>query len=94
MKIKRNIYIHNNEQFLRDPNSDCYATAPDRHMDNSWEFVAEVEFDVNVDTSAMIESVSADIDEKIAELHTAIQVAEIRKAELLALPAPDLQDAT
>ncbi len=89
MKIKQNVYIINPERFLRDPKNECYTTAMGRHMDDVWIFVAEIEFDVNVDTGEMIKSVAADIDIKISELYTAIQVAENRKAELLSLPAPE-----
>ena len=89
MKIKQNVYITNEERFIRNPESSCYNLDPDRHMDDTWIFVGEVEFDVSgVDTSGLIESVSAEIDQKISELYNAIQVAENRKAELLALPAP------
>ena len=89
MKINLNLYIRDEELFLRKPkDGSAYALDDGRHMDGSWWFVSEVEFDVNVDTGEMIKSVAADIDIQISELHTAIQVAEVRKAELLALPAP------
>ena len=90
MKIKQNVYITREEKFIRNPESSCYSLDPGRHMDDTWIFVGEVEFDVSdVNTSGMIESVSAEIDQKISELYNAIQVAENRKAELLALPAPE-----
>ena len=89
MKIKMNVYITNEERFLRNPEGGCYTLEGDRHMDDTWTFVCEVEFDVSVERDAMIKSVSAEIDAKISELHTAILVAENRKAELLALTYDD-----
>ena len=87
MKLTLNVYITNFERFLRGDYS-ALTLDPGRHMDDKWQFVSEVELDIEPDTGAMIESVTKDLDQKISELHTAIQVAETRKAELLALPAP------
>ena len=87
MKLRMNVYITNFEAFLRgDYNSLNLDTG--RHMDGKWQFVGEVELNIEPDTGAMIEVVAKELDETIASLHNAIQVAENRKAELLALPSP------
>jgi hypothetical protein len=89
MKIKLNIYITDEARFLRNPEENNYTADPSRHMDNTWTFVQEVEVDLaNVDITKMIASVSTEIDVKVSALHTAIQVLETRKSELLALPSP------
>ena len=88
MKIELNVYITDQEQFLRSPDAHCITAVQGRHMDDTWLFAGEVEVEINPDTGKMIEFVTADIDRKVTELKTAIQVAENRKAELLALPAP------
>ena len=90
MKVTQNVYIPNTkmDRFLRNPSGDCYTLSEDRSMDNLWTFVGVVEFEVDINTGKMIDSVCKEIDKTITELKTAIAVAETRKAELLALPAP------
>ena len=91
MKVTQNVYIPSTkmDRFLRNPSGDCYTLSEDRSMDNLWTFVGVVEFEVDINTGKMIDSVCKEIDKTITELKTAIAVAETRKAELLALPAPD-----
>ena len=86
MKLKLNLYITDPQDFLRDPMGEHYAVIPTRHMDASWTFVTEVEFDVNVDTSEMIQKASDKFDEAINEMEGRIEHLKNRKAELLALP--------
>jgi hypothetical protein len=86
MKIKQNIYITRPDQFIRSPESNCYALDPHRHMDDTWTFVATVEFDVEVDTAPIVEQMSKEIDETILNFEGKIEALKNRKAELLALP--------
>ena len=86
MMIKQNVYITRPDQFIRSPESSCYSLDPGRHMDDTWTFVAEIEFDVEVDTAPIIEQVSAEIDEAILNLEGKVEALKNKKAELLALP--------
>jgi hypothetical protein len=86
MKIKQNVYITRPDQFIRSPESSCYSLDPARHMDNTWTFVATVEFDVEVDTAPIIEQFSIEIDEAILNFEGKIEALKNKKAELLALP--------
>ena len=88
MKIKMNLYISDPESFARDPKSNCYSITPHRWMDKDWTFCGEVELEVNVDNSAIIETAKRGIDGLIGQHTAAINVLENRKAELLALPSP------
>ena len=89
MKIKLNLYISEPEIFARDPLSGyAYSLDSNRHMDGQWLFAGEVEFDVDVDTSKVIDAAKAKLDKEIGKHTTAINSLENRKAELLALPAP------
>jgi hypothetical protein len=88
MKIKQNIYITRPDQFIRNPESSCYSLDPGRHMDgySGWTFVAEVEFEVVVDTAPIVEQMSKEIDETILNFEGKIEALKNKKAELLALP--------
>jgi hypothetical protein len=88
MRIKQNVYITRPDQFIRSPESNCYALDPHRHMDDTWTFVAEVEFDVEVDTAPIIEQITDEIDETILNFEGKIEALKNKKAELLALPSP------
>ena len=86
MKVKLNVYICNAEKFARDPESDgCYALLKGRWMDKEWIFAGEVEFDIDVDTSKVIEAAKSELDAEIGKHTAAINVLENRKAELLAI---------
>ncbi len=86
MKIKMNLYITNAEIFSRDPSSsDAYALQSGRHMDATWTFAGEVEFDIDVDTASVIETARADLNEEIGKHTAAINILENRKNELLAI---------
>ena len=89
MKIKQNVYISNEEMFLRNPKSECYAMCHDRHMDDTWIFCDEVVFEVGANDGEIIERVSDKIDTAVADLEAKVLVLKNRKAELLALPSPD-----
>ena len=68
MKVKLNLYICNPEQFARDPLSHgSYALLNGRWMDNDWIFAGEVEFDVDVDTSKVIEAAQNDLNAEIGK---------------------------
>jgi hypothetical protein len=86
MKIKQNVYIARKDDFLRDPQTG-YGITSGRHMDNTWTFLTEIEFDVEVDTAPIIEQVSDEIDEAILELEGRVEHLKTKKAELLALPS-------
>ena len=48
----------------------------------------EVEFEINPDTSTLIQKAEAKLSEKIGQHTAAIHVLETRKRELIALPSP------
>ena len=86
MKVKMNLYISNPEEFARDPHSSySYAMSESRLMDDNWIFAGEVEFDIDVDTSKVIEAAKDDLNAEIGKHTAAINVLETRKAELLAI---------
>ena len=87
MKIKLNIYITRPEQFARNPESNCYTAITDRHMDDTWTFVHEVEIDLSeVNNDDILAEATDDLDADIGKHTAAINILKNRKAELLALP--------
>ena len=90
MKIKRNLYINDQEQFLKNPDSDCYSLSSGRWMDDRWTFLGEVEFEVaDPDSAAIVKAATDTFDATILELEGQVEMLKTRKAELLALPAPE-----
>ena len=90
MKVKLNLYISNPEAFARDPQSHgAYALLNGRWMDKDWIFAGEVEFSIDVDTKTVLDAAQDDITAEIGKHTAAINILEQRKAELLALPAPE-----
>lgn len=90
MKLKFNLYVSDPEAFLKDPTSaHGYAieTAGCRHMDDIWHFVCEFSIDTIINKDVVTLKVIDNIDKKIEDLHVAIEIAEKKKAEFLALPS-------
>jgi len=89
MKVKLNLYISDAERFIKNPKDcDAYTLMDSRYMDDTWDFAGEVEFEINPDTSTLIQKAESRLDEKIGKHTAAIHVLETRKRELIALPAP------
>ena len=92
--MKMNVYITNPEAFLREP--DIYGMFVLEHtrlMDGVWVFVCEVEIDTSeVDSNELIKLATAELDNDIAKHTTMLQNLEQRKAELIALPAPEKEN--
>ena len=87
MKVKRFICIPDPQEFLRDPET-CRFVVTDYDGMTNWTYCGEIEFEINVDTSKLIDKAKAEIDTEIGKHTAAINVLETRKAELLALDAP------
>ena len=86
MKVKMNLYISDPEAFARDPlGNNVYSLQSGRWMDNDWIFCGEIEFDIDVDTSKVIDAAWDDLNAEIGKHTAAINVLENRKSELLAL---------
>ena len=89
MKVKLNLYISDAERFIKNPKDcDAYTLMDSRYMDDTWDFAGEVEFEINPDTSTLIQKAEAKLSEKIGQHTAAIHVLETRKRELIALPSP------
>lgn len=90
MKLKQQLVITDPEAFLRGDYSSCFTLFNRKITYNDWVHCGEIEIDLSeVDTSKMVQTVADAIDEKVAKHIAIIEVLKNRKAELLALPAPD-----
>jgi hypothetical protein len=95
--MKQRVYITNPEQFLRGDTKTCFKLFSEDYNDEwipeTWFHCADVEFEPDVDfaaiTAATISAIDDKVKEETAEHAARMHILEQRKAELLALPAPD-----
>jgi hypothetical protein len=89
--MKLFLYISNPENFLRNPEGEgCYYLCHTKHMDDVWTFVQEIIVDeTGINKDILIASATKDLDADIGRATAVIASLEARKAELLALPAPN-----
>ena len=92
MKVKLNLYISNPEAFIRGDRDLCFAISSGRHMDDEWVFCTDFECAFDVDDDLILDSATSELDSDIGKHTAAITILEQRKAELLALPAPENDD--
>ena len=93
MKIKQQLHISNPEAFMRGDYSYCFSLFNFAVSDDStYIHVGEIELDVNVDKEDCVDAIITTLDEEIGKHTAALNVLEQKKAELLALPAPDKDD--
>ncbi len=86
MKVKQHIFITNKADFLRGDYRTCFNLdeSPDL-MADTWEYVGEIEFEVNVDTDNLVSAVTSELTAEIGKHTAAINVLENRKADLLSI---------
>jgi len=95
--MKQRVYITNTEQFLRDDTDTCFklfgVDYNDKWIPDEWVHCGTVEFTPDVDyaevTRITIGVIDAAVAKEIAEHASRMHTLETRKAELLALPAPE-----
>ena len=86
MKFKQHIVITDPEKFLRGDYHSCFGLYDSPVcLPKSWLHVGEIEFDIDPDTSKLIQIVTEEIDEKINKATAVLNVLEQRKSELLAI---------
>ena len=59
---------------------------------SGWIDAGEITLDVNVDSGLVLKTAQAELDEEISKANAVLSVLEQKKAELLALPAPEHHD--
>ena len=92
MKVKQFIVITDPDAFMRGDFSSCLNLFDHPCDYGDWVTIREIEIDISgVDTSSMMESVKNTIDGAILKRQGEIEALERRKAELIALPAPDAE---
>jgi hypothetical protein len=94
MKIKQFLHITNLDSFLKGNYSDCFnLDAEDCSYMTRWHSCGEIEFEVDIDSNALVLKTIGIIDDEMkaqrAQYSRSMEVLEQRKSELLSLPAPD-----
>jgi hypothetical protein len=85
MKIKQNLVVINPDAFLRGDYERCFTLFGYPPGVGGWVEAGEIEIDVNVDSAAVVDVVTAAIDKEIDTNKVKITLLENRKRELLAL---------
>ena len=92
MKLKQHLVITDPAAFLKGNYSSCFALFDHKAGYHGWIDAGIIEFDVNVDSGLVLKTAQAELDEEIGKATAVLNVLEQRKAELLALPAPNFPD--
>jgi len=85
MKIKQILHITEPDRFLRGDYEECFNLFQREVNYGEWVVAGEIELDVNVDSAAVIDVVTAAIDKELDTERVKITLLENRKRELLAL---------
>ena len=89
MKIKQHVVLTQPAQFLKGNYSSCFTLFDYKTGIDGWIDCGEVTLNIEVDSDDVIRVATQDLDEQISKANAVLSVLETRKAELLALPAPN-----
>ena len=89
MKITQHIVITDPEAFLKGNYYSCFSLFNHATKIEGWINCGEIELDLDVDTGEVLKVAADEIDKDIGKATAVLNVLEQKKAELLALPAPE-----
>ena len=91
MKIKQHVVITDPAKFLKGDYYSCFTLFSSECNIDGWIECGELELNIEVDSADVVRIVSDELDEQISKANAVVAVLEQKKAELLALPAPEVK---
>ena len=89
MKIKQHLAICDPEAFIKGKYGYCFSLWGHKTTTEGYIDCGEIEIDVDVDSGKVIQAAVDEINRDIGKATAALDILERRKAELIALPAPE-----